>query len=181
MNVYLPSGTNKLTERENFIVTELPYFLRRQYKTLILGGDFNCVLNPKDQKGVFQSAPTLRQLVTDLKLTDAWEHIKPNEVVFTYYRGESASRLDRIYVDKDSSTFIYNVEVLKIAFSDHECFVMSFQIKEKINITGRSYWKLNSSLYGSKDEIKILHYSSGNYCQNKNLLLCLNSIIGSAN
>lgn len=28
VNVYLPSGTNKRTERENFIVSELPFFLR---------------------------------------------------------------------------------------------------------------------------------------------------------
>ncbi|KAJ4447707.1 hypothetical protein ANN_09715 [Periplaneta americana] len=152
VNLYLPSGTNKRTERENFIITELPFFLRYHYKTLILGGDFNCVLHPTDQTGVYQTAPALNQLVEELNLKDAWKLLHPTTVQFTFFRGESASRLDRIYVDKDTSNAIYDATVMPIAFSDHECFTMTLRIKEKLATTGRSYWKLNPSLYSKEDD-----------------------------
>lgn len=94
----------------------------------------------------------LNQLVEELNLKDAWKLLHPTTVQFTFFRGESASRLDRIYVDKDTSNAIYDATVMPIAFSDHECFTMTLRIKEKLATTGRSYWKLNPSLYSKEDD-----------------------------
>ena len=73
VNCYLPSGTNKRHERENFIRTELPYFFQQNTKRVILGGDFNCVLLAKDQRGHNNPSPALQMLVSELQLRDTWE------------------------------------------------------------------------------------------------------------
>jgi exonuclease III len=51
INIYAPSGASKHTERETFYNNELPYLLRTPSEEIILGGDFNCVLEAKDTTG----------------------------------------------------------------------------------------------------------------------------------
>ncbi|KAJ4442407.1 hypothetical protein ANN_03993 [Periplaneta americana] len=100
VNVYLPSGTNNRTERERVISDDLPFYLRHKYNMLILGGDFNNVLNAKDQLGAYNPSPGLKRICEDLQLLDSWEVCHGNYVEFTFYRGNSASRIDKIYVSK---------------------------------------------------------------------------------
>ena len=45
VNIYALSGTAKQQEREGFYNNELPYLLRASPSNMIVGGDFNCVLN----------------------------------------------------------------------------------------------------------------------------------------
>jgi len=44
VNIYAPSGTANRQEREDFYNVELVYLLRSLSPTMIVGGDFNCVL-----------------------------------------------------------------------------------------------------------------------------------------
>ncbi|KAJ4449579.1 hypothetical protein ANN_00981 [Periplaneta americana] len=71
VNVYLPSGTNNRTERERVISEDLPFYLRHKYNMLILGGDFNNVLNAKDQLGAYNPSPGLKRICEDLQLLDS--------------------------------------------------------------------------------------------------------------
>ena len=51
LNVYAPSGTAKKAEREVFFTTDPLYLLRNVPENLLLGGDFNCVLDATDATG----------------------------------------------------------------------------------------------------------------------------------
>ncbi|KAJ4437704.1 hypothetical protein ANN_17849 [Periplaneta americana] len=151
VNVYLPSGTNNRNERENFLSKDLPFFLRHRYNQLILGGDWNCVLQAKDQSGSYNPSPVLKTLVTDLKLVDTWENKHGNNVTFTFHRQNSVSRLDRFYISEAYTNDIYNVTVIPTPFSDHDCVRLSTITETIPSLYGRSYWKLNNSLIQRHD------------------------------
>lgn len=146
INVYLPSGSNKRHEREHFINTQLPFFFRHRYHRLIIGGDFNCVLSAKDQKGTYNPSPALQHLVQDLPLVDSWELLNGTHVEFTFCRNNSASRIDRIYINNTYKDDVRRVKVIPITFSDHDSLKVTVTAPTRIPIYGRSYWKLNEQL-----------------------------------
>jgi exonuclease III len=51
VNMYGPSGAERRRDRENFFSNELPYLLRDIPPSLLVGGDFNCVLANIDATG----------------------------------------------------------------------------------------------------------------------------------
>ena len=73
MYIYAPSGTSKRHERENFYSTELTYLLTTVPKLVVVGGDFNCVLERKDVTGNFNYNRALEVLVRGMALQDAWQ------------------------------------------------------------------------------------------------------------
>ena len=151
LNVYLPSGTNKRTEREDMLNNVIPNFVRIPYNNTVIGGDFNCVMHPKDQRGTYHPSQGMERLYTELQLRDVWEHVYNNNVQYTFFRGNSASRLDRFYVNKQQISSIYNTIILPVAFSDHHCLKLQMKIEERAQIYGRGYWKLNTRLLSIED------------------------------
>ncbi|KAJ4427946.1 hypothetical protein ANN_23958 [Periplaneta americana] len=146
VNLYLPSGSNNRVLREQMIAQDLPFYLRHKYNILILGGDFNNVLNARDQKGEYHPSPNLQRLCNELQLLDAWEVVHGNNVQFTFHRGQAASRLDRIYVNKQLKDNILNAQVQPAVFSDHHALLVKMEVDNTIPPHGRGYWKLNESL-----------------------------------
>ncbi|KAJ4434226.1 hypothetical protein ANN_22774 [Periplaneta americana] len=146
VNLYLPSGSNNRVLREQMIAQDLPFYLRHKYNILILGGDFNNVLNARDQKGEYHPSPNLQRLCNELQLLDTWEVVHGNNVQFTFHRGQAASRLDRIYVNKQLKDNIINAQVQPAVFSDHHALLVKMEVDNTIPPHGRGYWKLNESL-----------------------------------
>ncbi|KAJ4441193.1 hypothetical protein ANN_11044 [Periplaneta americana] len=127
LNVYLPSGTNHRQERENFLSKELPFFLRHRYDCLLIGGDWNCVLHAKDQTGQYNPSPVLTNMTQDLQLVDTWELLHGNRVEYTFRRQNGASRLDRFYITRKQSKYVYRIQVFPTPFSDHDCVLLSLK------------------------------------------------------
>jgi exonuclease III len=48
VNIYAPSGAARRQKREHFYNSELTYLLRAAHEHMILGGDFNGVLDKRD-------------------------------------------------------------------------------------------------------------------------------------
>lgn len=151
INTYLPSGTNKRQERENFIRTELPYFFRHRYHKLIFGGDFNCVLSAKDQSGNYNFSPALDTMVTRLHLKDAWEQKHPSQTNYTFHRQNMASRIDRFYLTQGMIQSVRHISVLPIPFSDHDSVIMKLTTDRALPLYGKGYWKLNSALLNDEN------------------------------
>lgn len=144
VNLYAPSGTNKRQLRNVFYSEELPYLIRSLPQKLILGGDYNCVLRPEDTTSKFLPSECLQQLITKLNLCDAWTLIH-KKAQYTYFSGQSASRLDRFYISHFLKTQVQSIEVVPAPFSDHSAIVLHILINTYIPPIGRSYWKLNVS------------------------------------
>lgn len=74
-------------------------------KPTILAGDFNCVINKEDRRGVGESfredktSFLLRDIVKDFKLTDAFKTMHPGKCGHTWFSGDGtkASRIDCLF------------------------------------------------------------------------------------
>jgi exonuclease III len=90
VNIYAPSGAEKRQEREDFFNFVLPYLLQATPNTVILGGDFNCVLAKADVTGHLNFSRALNSLVKGYNLVDMWT-TAPERGVYTYYTRQGGS------------------------------------------------------------------------------------------
>ena len=83
VNTHTPSGTARRMEREYFYNAEMPQLLQVGHGDLILGGDFNCVTDPADTTGTFQTVgPSRRWFVGYLSPTRG-NKIRPDPPLHT--------------------------------------------------------------------------------------------------
>ncbi|KAF1313870.1 Rxlr effector protein, partial [Globisporangium splendens] len=136
INVYAP---NKKSEREHFFRRLNKEFGTHQ-EAAVLGGDFNCVLDKQRdryQRGVRLSvqceSAELRRLVTEWSIYDARELVEDPEWPvqreptehFTYWRKNSASRLDRFYIAGNLGSAVqWEAIELPKRYSDHQAVVL---------------------------------------------------------
>ena len=82
------------------------YFLRlcdlitkekKKCQSIIICGDFNCDLNYDSD----QSAETLRHVIRQCSLIDAWRHLQGNNQGHTYVRGSSHRRIDYVFLTEN--------------------------------------------------------------------------------
>ncbi|KAF1315018.1 Rxlr effector protein, partial [Globisporangium splendens] len=136
INVYAP---NKKSEREHFF-RRLNEEFGTHRAAAVLGGDFNCVLDKQRdryQRGVrlpvqCESAE-LRRLVTEWSIYDARELVEDPEWPVqreptehsTYWRKNSASRLDRFYIAGNLGSAVqWEAIELPKCYSDHQAVVL---------------------------------------------------------
>jgi hypothetical protein len=72
VNISGPSGAEKRQEREGFFNIDLPYLMMAIPATMIVGGDFNCVLAKTDCTVHFSQSRALNELVRGFDLVDNW-------------------------------------------------------------------------------------------------------------
>jgi exonuclease III len=81
VNIHAPSGAERREERERLFTTDIQV-LPPVGEEFVLGGDFNCVLDPGDATGRPNISRALGILVKGLCLKDAWS--QRNGRVFTH-------------------------------------------------------------------------------------------------
>ena len=99
INVYASSITAMKQERERFFNSELPHLLTRETSHILLGGDFNCILEASDTTGDFTYSRALAELVHGLALTDTWQG-NPTRKIYTHYFASGATTIDRVYTTR---------------------------------------------------------------------------------
>jgi len=118
INVYTPSGTAMKREHERFFNSELTYKLTGETGHILLGGDFNCILEASDTTGGFTYSRPLAELVHGLALTDTWLG-NPTRNVYTRHSAYGATRIDRIYATRELLERQLFVEAIVAPFTDH--------------------------------------------------------------
>ena len=100
LNVYAPSGTNKKQEREDFFSQKILYYLRHNVENLVFGGDFNCVVSPKDTSSTNDRlvSNSLSNLIKSVGIKDITKGNYITYPEYTYVKENYGSRIDRIYV-----------------------------------------------------------------------------------
>jgi exonuclease III len=137
INIYAPSGTARRMEREQFYSTELPQLLQDRHGDLIIGGDFNCVIAPADTTGNYNTSRTLTEMIRGLKLTDTWTQ-NPNRPTYTHFSPAGASRIDRIYASSEVMGRKTGIEILPVAFTDHNAVALRLVLGERRVRIGRA-------------------------------------------
>lgn len=116
--VYAPAGSRRRLEREEFFNTGIAPLLAAAGEQLIIGGDFNCVLEDGDNTGGPNASPALARLTRIMQLCDVWPTLREDRG-FTFITNNSASRLDRFYCSRSLAPMMQFIETTAAAVSDH--------------------------------------------------------------
>jgi len=136
-------------EREYFFNSELPYLLTGVLGHILLGEDFNCILEASDATGGFNYRRALAELVQGLTLTDTW-HGNPARKVYTHYSVSGANLIDRIYATHDLLARKLGVEAIVAPFTDYLAVCPRISIDLPIMRMGRGLWKMDSAVITEK-------------------------------
>lgn len=152
INVYAHSGSNKKRQRDDLFANQMAVHLSRSdCKFSVLIGDFNCILNPTDSNSSVKNySKGLRSLVDAFKFKDIAQALKCDK--FTFYRGDSTSRLDRVYGPQEFLNDVREVKTIAVAFSDHHALFLKYSVRQQdIVPRGRSYWKIDPLMLSSAE------------------------------
>ena len=126
---------------------------------IILGGDFNLVLNlEKDKKGGLAKTHTkavnvINEYATKFDLVDAWRVSNPDILRYTWRRRkpEIHCRLDFFLVSQSLMCNVTHTDISAGFKTDHS--MMTIQIAIHSNPRGPGFWKLNTSFLSETDYI----------------------------
>uniref|UniRef100_A0A671WJM7 Endonuclease/exonuclease/phosphatase domain-containing protein n=1 Tax=Sparus aurata TaxID=8175 RepID=A0A671WJM7_SPAAU len=143
INVYCPV---ELQERVAVLRELQPLLLCS--KEVILGGDFNCLVNKKDKQTTStvrldSSSEILQNIIKDFRLRDAYRSKNPILPGYTWSNGRTHSRIDFLLTSMGLQ--VVDAGTTPVFFSDHHKIECSVTLKDIIQ-KGRGSWKLNISL-----------------------------------
>ena len=121
---------------------------------LIIGGDFNCVLNTSDRTSgiIDKSTSALTVVLDNFDLVDVWKYLNPGLVQFTYIDSSPRmcnSRIDLLLFSKCLESMCCSSKTDYAPVPDHK--VVSVHLKAKVNDRGKGYWQINNNLLKSKE------------------------------
>lgn len=131
---------------------------------LILGGDFNCILqpaldksNPKQNKNVSKSGALLMSFMQSYKLYDPWRHTNPSARQFSFFSPVhlSYTRIDFFLIDYRTMSFVADSRYHSITISDH-CPVQLDMSFPNSSVPQRS-WQLDPLLLKQPSFEKLSH------------------------
>lgn len=159
VNVYAHSGSNKKKQRDELFRNQMAVHLSKtNIRFSVIIGDFNCIINPADSNSSIKNyCKGLQHLVDSFKFKDIAQSLNCDK--YTFYRGDSASRLDRAYGPQEFVNVVSEVKTIAVAFSDHHALFLKYDVKQQdIVPRGRSYWKIDPLMLSSTetyDRLKI--------------------------
>ena len=148
-NIYAPNEDRP--EYFTNIYSELQSYF--SLDNLILGGDFNCLLDVSlDKSGgsKIHSHPNalleIESIMEDLDLVDIWRCKNPSKRTFTWHQRKPLvqCRLDYFLISYNIVSFVEEVNILPSIKTDHSLITLSLNPHDLDK--GRGYWKFNTSL-----------------------------------
>ena len=144
-NIYAPNNDDS-----NFFTSVFSHLADFKCDEIIIGGDFNLVLDvEKDKKGGLarthkKSLEVINSASESLDLIDAWRVLNPDSSRFTWRqkKPEIHCRLDFFLINQCTFCNIINAEILAGYKTDHS--MITLQISLHSNTRGRGFWKLNT-------------------------------------
>lgn len=130
--------------------------------SLILGGDFNCWLNPvldrsSSNPGIMsKSASLIQSFLDNYGVTEIWRYLHPNKREYSFFSHshQTYSRIDYFFVDNQLVPFTLSCDYQSIVISDHAPVVMSMSLPDLP--AAERHWRFNSTLLSNNDFVKFL-------------------------
>ena len=166
MNIYAPNKdacSRKFFENLQRVLSE---FGITNEDNVIIGGDFNCPLNPLlDKKGgiLIPRANEIRAIETlkeKFSLQDIWRVKNPDLKSFTWSQKSPFvfCRLDYWITSFHLFDNVKNVDIVPAIKTDHSAITIEFQSIDQ-QLKGPGSWKLNVSLLLKKDYIEEMEFN----------------------
>ena len=166
VNLYAPNVDN-------------PGFFQNLFKTiyetphdyLILGGDFNLVLNPtldahNRKYNNNKALKIVNEYMEDKDMCDIWRVQHDDKQRYTCFKrhraGSIASRIDYFLVSQGVANLIGDSEIISNVHSDHNSIALTLNVDNEKR--GPGIWRLNTSLLES-DEVKMKVDEKIEYCK----------------
>jgi len=127
---------------------------------VILGGDFNCVLNVNlDKKGGrpvthTNSVGKIKHIMEEFSLVDIWRLKNPSTLRYTWRSKEVHCRLDFFLISINLASQIKDCDISPGFRTDHSA--ISINIILNTLQRGRGFWKLNVSLLQDDNYVKLV-------------------------
>lgn len=160
-SIYAP---NRNPDRNSFLEelsVELP-----QLNPIFLAGDFNTVFDSSlDRRGgssstqhLRGSTDTLNELFNKCDCTDLWRNIHPNVKSFSWNRpdGRFSSRIDLFGCPSHLVRLAKSSTITSCPYSDHDAVVSVVGLTYSDIPTGKSFWKLNTSILCDQDYLEMV-------------------------
>ena len=158
VNIYGPNQDNPI-----FYQSIKDHLTKISYAGLILGGDWNLVLDPNIDYYNYRNInnPRSQEKVLNmmdlLNLSDVWREINPEILRFTWRRQNplQQARLDFFLLSENLLTNVKNADILIGYRSDHSMLKLDliFGKEEKYS----NFWKFNASLLRDKIYVEQIH------------------------
>lgn len=177
INVYAPTKDHNI-EQMNFINTLITKIRKYNTQNLIIGGDFNTVLNPDiDKSGGITAekqsdyAQKILEMMEEFNIVDVWRILNPNTKRFTRRQTNPLiqSRIDYFLISANLLNLIENCNIEPSIKSDHSLISIDFKGYQEWQ-RGRGFWKFNNQLLHDSTYInKIETLISKTVTENKNM------------
>jgi hypothetical protein len=144
--VCAPSSSSKIRERENIYSVECTYLLLSLFPTMIIRGDFNCVLTNTDWIGTMKFSKVLDKVVCSFDLVDVWETVSPRAL---YIRIIPRMVLQAVIENMSHQTLVVwkcGVKPVFTAFTDHLAECQRVNLEVPLLQRGWGLWKRNMEL-----------------------------------
>ncbi len=157
-NVYGPNWDNE-DFYKNFLFS-LPDLVSSQ---LILGGDFNCCLDPsldrssKKPPSQSKSSKIIQLFMEQYAVSDVWRFFNPSDKQFSFFSPVHGtfSRIDLFLIDNKLLSTVCTCFYSPIVISDHATVIMDISFPG-VSLT-RSPWRFNSFLLTDLDFIETIN------------------------
>ena len=127
---------------------------------IILGGDFNSVLDPCDRSSpityVEKTAYNLKAVLSSYALEDIWRVQNPSSKEFTFSSScSSFSRIDKFYTFRNFRDIFNKPRIDPFSHSDHDriSLTLNFSAPKR----GPGIWKLNTSILKEQEFISSIN------------------------
>ena len=157
VNLYAPNDDNP-----NFFNTLFTHLLDFQCEEIIIGGDFNLVLDIEKGKsgGLARTHLNAKKVVNDfcenMDLVDAWRILNSDISRFTWRQKhpEVHCRLDFFLVSQSILGNVTRTDITPGFQTDHS--MISLNISSHTNKRGPGFWKLNTSLLNEEIYVNLM-------------------------
>ena len=155
LNIYAP---NSLTENYNFLTKIEEFIVSNDSETIIVGGDFNTVINIDIDKknGNINSnkknRDNINAILQNNDVNDIWRVLNPNTRHYTWHSNTKPTifcRLDYFLVSSNLVNIIRNCKITTGFRSDHSLVFFNLIIDKQPR--GPGYFKLNNSVILDQD------------------------------
>lgn len=130
--------------------------------TLILGGDFNCWLDPVLDRSspkpgtMSRSASFIQNFLSNYGISDVWRYLHPHKREYSFFSHvhHTFSRIDYFLIDNQLLPSVSSCDYQSIVISDHAPITMSLALPDLPQM--RRHWRFISTLLSDTDFVKFM-------------------------
>ena len=163
INIYAPNKDPNIVSFFNKVLTILQKNNLDEEENIIMGGDFNCPLNPSiDKKGGISNLrkaviSTIGNLQEELDLVDIWRVKKPDKKSFTWSQNSHMifCRLDYWHISNAIHDLVRATDIIPAIRTGHSAITLEF-VNTLDDIKGSGVWKMNCSLLDDEEYVNVI-------------------------